>query len=145
MTTKARQMIALRELHSMAVECFSVLQDNRASMRDMLRELAPAGYNASRHNASNHTTDVVSSTVNASVAEETIHRYSNPRPARRLTSQTNHTGHAGGGNYDSCEFPPDFRGCLGCGGNHVFRQCPQRSERVSVDRFPRNYNACKEL
>jgi hypothetical protein len=142
MTTKASQMTALRELRSMAVECFSTLQDDRASMRDMLRDLAPSGYALSRQNASNHNTDVVTPSVNASAAEETMQRYSNPN---RQTSQTNHTGHAGGGNYDGCEFPPDFRGCLGCGGDHIFKQCPHRSERASVDRFHRNYNARKAL
>jgi hypothetical protein len=145
MTTKARQMIALRELRSMAVECFSALQDDRAIMRDMLRDLAPTGYTSSCQNASNHTTDVVTSTINASATEETMQHYSHPNPARRLTSQTNHTGHTGGGNYDGCKFPPDFRVCLGCGGDHIFRQCPQWSKRASVDPFHRNYNARKEL
>jgi hypothetical protein len=59
MNTKDRQMSALRELRSLAVESFNSLHDDRQSMRNMLRNLA------SPDQASTHFFDL---SVNASAA-----------------------------------------------------------------------------
>ncbi len=63
MTSKDRQMTALRELRSLAVESWSALQEDKRSMREMLRELTP------HHRTSNH---VLESSTNVSSAEVTM-------------------------------------------------------------------------
>jgi hypothetical protein len=153
MNTKDRQMSALCELRSLAVESFNSLQDDRQSMRAMLRDLASSGQ------ASTHFFD---SSVNASAVEATMQRYSDvPVPPPSPTAQTHHQipspyflpapapapyfapaapAPSPGGPVGN--FPPEFRGCLGCGGpDHVFRSCPSKHDPATKERFHRNFNA----
>jgi hypothetical protein len=37
-------------------------------------------------------------------------------------------------------FGPEFRGCLGCGGEHLFRSCPMRKDPATIERFHKNCN-----
>jgi hypothetical protein len=132
MTSKARQMTALRELRSLAVTSWNSIQDDKRSMRALIREVS--GNNRS----SNHITEA---TTHISSAEATIQRYASDDPAPHAAIQTNHqfpSTTAPGGPVS--DFPPDFRGCLGCGGDHVFRSCPMRKDPATVDRFHKNFN-----
>jgi hypothetical protein len=144
MSTKERQMSALRELRSLAVDSFNSMQDDRQSMRSMLQEFSP------QHQAASHLVD---SSIHASAAEVTMQRYSDPpapsapAAAPAPAAQTLHQvpspppyGPSPG--VPVGEFPPDFRGCLGCGGpEHVFRSCPMKHDRDTIARFHRNFNA----
>jgi hypothetical protein len=129
MTTKTSQMHALRELRSLASDCFATMQDDRKALRSMVLECT----SGSRHKSSSHT----------SAAETTMQQYSPPPnlgmptslPARSPPNPSSRP-------LAACEFPADFRGCLGCGGaDHVFRVCPQRTDPAITERFHRNFNA----
>ena len=134
MTTKARQMSALHELRSLAVDSWNSTQDDNHRMRKMFRELS-----ATNNRSSSHFTD---SSTNVSSAEATMQRYSPAEPSPSPAIQTNYqhpASSAPGGPIS--DFPPDFRGCLGCGGaEHVFRSCPMKSDPATIERFHRNFN-----
>jgi hypothetical protein len=137
MSTKERQMSALRELRSLAVDSYNSLQDDRQSMRSMFQEFSPT------HHANSHLVD---SSTHASAAETTIRRYSDPPAPSGPAAQTHHQipspPPSGPTGVPVGEFSPDFRGCLGCGGHdHVFRSCPMKHDRDTITRFHRNFNA----
>ena len=133
MSTKARQMTALRELRSLAVESWSSLQDDKRSMRAMFRELSTS------NRTSSHFTE---SSSNVSSAEATMQRYTPDEPPATPAIQTNYQHPAPPSTSERVsDYPADFRGCLGCGGSeHVFRSCPMKNDPVTIDRFHRNFN-----
>jgi hypothetical protein len=143
MTTKDRQMSALRELRSLAVESWNSAQDDKQSMRDMMRELTNGHKNTSRSH-------VVEANAHVSSAEATMQRYSNlppspivdRQPSPSTAIQTNHQIPSSPAPDElKSDFAPDFRGCLGCGGaDHVFRSCAMKSDPRTLDRFHKNYN-----
>ena len=134
MTTKDRQMSALRELRSLAVESWYTLQEDKKSMRDMLREMHPGNNRSNTH--------VLESSTNVSSAEATMQRYSPPEDSQ--PSPAIHTHHQTPGTTSDTavsDFAPEFRGCLGCGiADHVFRSCPMRDDPATIKRFHWNYN-----
>jgi hypothetical protein len=133
MTTKDRQMTALRELRSLAVESWTSLQEDKKSMRDMLRELSP------HHRTSNH---FLESSTNVSSAEATMERYApeNSHPNPFIQSNYQNPAIVPHETLVS-DYAPDFRGCLGCGvADHVFRACPMKNDPVTITRFHRNFN-----
>jgi hypothetical protein len=133
MTTKNRQMTALHELRSLAVASWNYLQDDKRSMRTLIREVSVT------NRSSNHVTEAA---TNISSAEATIQRYASDDPGPPSSAvQTNHqfpSSTAPGA--PASDFPSDFRGCLGCGGDHVFRSCPMREDPATVDRFHKNFD-----
>jgi hypothetical protein len=132
MSTKARQMTALRELRSLAVESWNALQDDKRNMRAMFRELSSSG------RASNHFTE---SSTNVSSAEATMQRYSSDDLPSSSAVQTYYQHPSPAPSGPASDFAPDFRGCLGCGGaEHVFRSCPMKSDPATIERFHRNFN-----
>jgi hypothetical protein len=127
------------------VKNFNSLQDDRQSMRAKLRDLASSGQ------ASTHFFE---SSVNAPAAKATMQRYSDvpaPPSAHSPTTQTHHQiplpyfapAPAPAPYFaPAADFPPEFRGCLGCGGpDHVFRSCPLKHDPPTKERFHRNFNA----
>jgi hypothetical protein len=145
MVTKRSQMDALRELRTLASECYATLQDERQSMRTMFQELAPHQDNNRRQDTSQRyptNSNYYDSSVNLSSAESTMRHYSDTPPA--FDAQSHHQTFPAPSDSSTPlrgEFPPDFRGCLGCGGpEHVFRSCPMK-DRETIARFHRNFNA----
>jgi hypothetical protein len=126
MTTKSRQMSAVRELRTLAMECYGMQLEERRSMRDMFRDI--------RQNPHTHT----------SSAEWTMQQHS-PLPTARPNPSPKSDSPAATSNVPAqapaCEFPAEFRGCLGCGGEHIFRVCPHKDNPVNKERFHRNFHA----
>jgi hypothetical protein len=125
--TKDRQMSALRELQSLAAASWSTLQEDKKSMRDMLRELSPHG------RTSNH---FLESSAHVSSAEATMEHCSpedsHPSPAIQTNYQNPAIGAQGA---PVSDFAPKFRGCLGCSiPDHVFRSCPMKNDPAAVTR-----------
>jgi hypothetical protein len=132
MTTKIRQMPALRELRSLAVTSWNSIQDDKRSMRASIREVSVA------NRSSNHMTEAA---ANVSSAEAAIQRCVSDDPAPSSAIQTNHqfpSSPVPGAPVS--DFPTKFRGCFGCGGDHVFRSCPMRKDPATIDRFHKNFN-----
>ena len=138
MATKDRQMNALRELRSLAVESWNATQDDKRSMRAMFQELSS---NSTRNNNRSNSHHLDSSS-HVSSAEATMARYSPSETSPSPAIQTNYQHPASSApDGPPSDYPPDFRGCLGCGGaDHVFRSCPMRRDPATLERFHRNFN-----
>ena len=134
MSTKDRQMSALRELRSLAVDSWNSMQDDKRSMRALFRELSTSS------RSSNHVTEVA---THVSSAEATMQRYSNDElpPSPAIQTNYQHPAPSPAPSDRVSDYPPEFRGCLGCGGDeHVFRSCPMKADPDTIARFHRNFN-----
>jgi hypothetical protein len=112
----------------------------------MFHKLAPQNEGNRRQDTSRRyqtNTNYFDSSINVFYAESTMRGYSDTPPP--FDAQLHHQTFPAPS--DSTipfrgEFPPDFRGCLGCGGpEQVFRSCPLKEDRETIDRFHRNFNA----
>ena len=81
MTTKDRQMTALRELRLLAVESWSSFQDDKRNMRALFRKLSTSS------RANSHFTE---SLTNVSSAEATMQQYSPEESSPTPAIQTNY-------------------------------------------------------